>query len=255
MEGNMFALSIGLTYENTLDLNRAYRYDFVVQKSKYDFGGTDLRETVFVFRTILEGQYKGNVLVDCVKCININGVDVARHGNCHFYFFPELSRISWDSKDEAIEEMKINDNAFIYFQVEADSLSVYARIENQKIGVFDRYSTNGINGKINEINNQQIKIILFRLYNEDVINGETAELSKIFKLELEHIWHNNRWQNFNNIHKLDFDRSSKDNNEDITWKEVKEIIKEKKDEWHVKSSVKFDELLEEISSYRYRILE
>lgn len=251
----MFTLSIRLTYENTLDLDMAYRYDFVVPKSKYDYDGTDLSATVFVFRTILGGAYKGNVLVDCIKVANINGVDVARHGNCYFHFWPEFSSIAWDSKDKVMEEMKINDNTSIYFQVEAESLSVYARIVNQKIGIFDRYSPTGINGKINEVNDQEIKIILFRLYNEDVINSEVAELAKIFKLELEHIWHNNRWQNFNSIHKLDFDRSSKENNEDITWKEVKEIIKEKKDEWHVKSSEKFDELLQERSSYRYRILE
>ncbi|WP_176548019.1 hypothetical protein [Bacillus pseudomycoides] len=68
----------------------------------------------------------------------------------------------------------------------------------------------------------EVKYLLFTEYHQSIANMDILELAPIFKLQEEHIWHNNRYSNYNDTSKLDVDDNNL--NSSIKWSQVKEII-------------------------------
>ncbi|OGO78905.1 MAG: hypothetical protein A2Y23_00150 [Clostridiales bacterium GWB2_37_7] len=74
---------------------------------------------------------------------------------------------------------------------------------------------------------------------------KNVELAPIFDLQKEHIWHNNRHWDFNDLTKLDIDKYVGRKLDPATnWEKVKEIIEREREGWRKKEQQKFDQLLE-----------
>ncbi|MGH0945462.1 hypothetical protein ACQVTS_31350 [Bacillus mycoides] len=95
--------------------------------------------------------------------------------------------------------------------------------------------------------------MLFTEYHESIANMDTLELAPIFKLQEEHIWHNNRYSNYNDISKLDVDDNKL--NFSIKWSQVKEFIQNKRKHFEKQSEEKTNQIFELKNPVRYRPIE
>ncbi|AJA42578.1 hypothetical protein phiCT453B_26 (endogenous virus) [Clostridium phage phiCT453B] len=244
----MYTLSIGLDYEHFLQLNSKYRYDFLAINPEPGFGFGPLNGSVFVFRTIKDSYLRNNeslnnVLIDVVDYKNLNAFDTALHGDCHFHFL-DINNI----KDD---EIVITNNISIKNTKDETGVLFFAITKNQKI----QY-VNTDNPEDSIIKVKDLKHILFKLNNQAVFNCHEVELAKIFELESKHIWHNNRYHNFNNLGSIDIDKNPHKKLEDSTsWKKIKEIVNENRNYWGSESRKSFDDLLNKKRSFNYEILD
>ncbi|NMM62079.1 hypothetical protein HBE96_05120 [Clostridium sp. P21] len=246
----MYNLSIGLTYENLLQLSKNYRYDFLSINPTPGYGFGPLNSSIFVFRTIKESHLLNkksinNVLIDAINYKNINGFDAAIHGDCHFHIL-DINNIN---------EGAINLTDIISLKIIKDETgeTFYATIKNQKIIPADKIDNNDDNDII-EV--KQLKYILFKINNSDIINCKKVELAKIFALQIKDIWHRNRYQNFNNITNLDIDKGLNDKLDPSTsWEKAKELVEQKRKHWETKQDIAFNNLLTEKRSLDYIVLD
>ncbi len=88
------------------------------------------------------------------------------------------------------------------------------------------------------------RYILFTLHHEDTVNAKSIELATAFDLQKEHIWHNNRWRNFNNLHTLDINRYVIRKLDPSTpWLEVKKIVESENEKCRELSNQKYHHCL------------
>ncbi|MGR5865063.1 hypothetical protein ACT7DZ_17320 [Bacillus cereus] len=234
----MYELTIGLKYDEPLDLHHKYRYDFV----GIGYQNNYIHGCIFVFRTIKKGKSTGNVLIDLVHNSNINALKAHIHGDCHFHMFQYRMSIS-------NEPIKITDNISLEKVKNATNDEYYALIKEQKYKLI-----NGVPA-IDPVHKHfpEVKYLLLTEYHESIANMDTLELAPIFKLQEEHIWHNNRYSNYNDTSKLDVDDNNL--NSSIKWSQVKEIIKNKRKHFEKQSEEKTDQIFELKNSVRYRPIE
>ncbi|WP_214629629.1 hypothetical protein [Paenibacillus agaridevorans] len=121
----MYNLTISLTFGEPLKLQSEYRYDFVAFDFDNDRGTGLLNNSVFVFRTITEGNVAGNVLIDLIDKSNVNAFDVAHLANCHFH----LMR----SAELRKEGIHINDNITLQITETPVSSQYFAEIKDQTV--------------------------------------------------------------------------------------------------------------------------
>lgn len=246
----MYDLNIGLTYENFLQLSGKYRYDFLAINPSPGYGFGPLNSSVFVFRTIKESYLSkkesiNNVLVDVIHYSNVNAFDTAIHGDCHFHIL--------DIKNLNQDDIVLTDIISLKIIKDETGKAFYAIAKNQKIICIDKIHKDNDNPAI-EIN--ELKHMLFKINNSDIINCKKIELAKIFNLQVQDIWHCNRYYNYNNLSNLDIDNSSNNKLDPSTsWKDVKEIIKQKREFWKIQQDTTFDNLVTEHWSLNYKILE
>lgn len=247
----MYNLSIGLTYENFLKLDTKYRYDFLTIKAEYDYESDPLGSSIFVFRTVKESyllkkESIDNILIDVVNYNNINGLDCAIHGDCHFHI---LEFNDFDLNKNII----LKDNLYLTVVKNDFSKHIYAVTKNQKVMKFKNQSEITEN-RVFTID--EMKHFLFTINNSDVINCNKIELAKIFYLQAEHIWYNNRHYNYNNIYNLDLNKNSNNKIEATTpWKDVKKTIQCNYETWGLKSKDAFKSLLNTQRQLDYKILD
>jgi hypothetical protein len=188
----VYDLTISLTYGEPLKLKSEYRYDFVAFDIDNDRGRGLLNNSVFVFRTITEGTVAGNVLIDLIDKSNVNAFDVVHHANCHFHLI--------ESDKLRKEGIHVSDNITLQITETPFSSQYFAEIKDQT------FTSNNTFGDSYRLGLTTCRYILFILHHEETVNAKSAELAAVFELQEEHIWHNNRWRNFNNLHMLDVDR-------------------------------------------------
>ena len=237
----MYELTISLKYGDLLRLDSKYRYDFVGINYEHDFNF----ESIFVFRTIKEGKGTGNVLIDAIHHSNISAISTTLHGDCHFHIF----------NSEDVTETKIieiTENILLEKIENKSNHEYYVTLKEQKYKLI-----NGIPCKDSDCKRFSIvKYLLFTQYHEQIANMSFIELSPIFKLQMEHIWHNNRYGNFNNIHRLDVDKIvGRELDPSTPWAEVKNIIKKEREGWGEKEREKYKQLLNLKSSQSYLPIE
>ncbi|PES64231.1 hypothetical protein CN507_20895 [Bacillus cereus] len=223
----MYSITNGLKYDESLVLNPKYRYDFVSINYQADFG----YESIFVFRTIKEGNGMGNVLIDLINESNINAISTNLHGDCHFHIFKsiDLAKVKSIEITEKISLEKIKSTS---------SDEYYAILQEQKYKLNNGVSVEGSDC----IHLPVFKYLLLTQYHHPVVNMNSTNLAPIFQLQKEDIWHNNRCFNFNDISRLDVDKVGYELDPSTPWREIKKIIEEKKEEWIKKSYKKSDQI-------------
>lgn len=238
----MYDLTISLDYGEPLKLRSKYRYDFVAFDINNDQGRGLLNNSVFVFRTISEGKVAGNVLIDLIHKSNVNAFDVVHHANCHFHLI---------ESDKLREEgILINDKIILLITETSVSSQYFAEIKDQAV------TSNSPFGDNYKLTFTTCRYILFTLHHEDTVNAKNIELATIFDLQKEHIWHNNRYRNFNNLHTLDIDRYVNHKLDPSTpWSEVKTIIESENKKWADLSNQKFHQLLDKRGELPFLVIE
>jgi hypothetical protein len=247
----MYDLWIGLTFENLIRLSEKYRYDFIAFNSEPNYGFGPLNSSVFVFRTIKDScmtkkDSLNNVLVDIIHYTNINAFDAAIHGDCHFHSL-DIHKLKKD------EDIVLTDIISLKSMEDAIGTTIYAVIKDQKLRRIDRHSRTQDNSVIEA---KEVKYMLFRLNDQLTINCSEVELAKIFQLQVDAIWHNNRHFNFNQLHKLDIDKEVKNNLDPSTpWEEVKKLIEEKRKYWEDQSRIVSDDLISKLWSLDFEVID
>ncbi|ETT61193.1 MULTISPECIES: hypothetical protein [Paenibacillus] len=238
----MYDLTISLDYGEPLKLKPDYRYDFVTFDINNDHGRGLLNNSVFVLRTITGGNVKGNVLIDLIHTSNVNAFDVASHANCHFHLL---------ESDKLREEgILINDKINLQITETSVSSQYFAEIKDQAV------TNNSPFGDNTKLTFTTCRYILFTLHHENTVNSKNIELATIFDLQKEHIWHNNRYRNFNNLHTLDIDRYVNRKLAPSTpWSEVKKIIESENKKWRDLSNQKFNQLLDKRGELPFLVIE
>lgn len=225
----MYDLTIGLKYDDVLKLEQKYRYDFVGIDYRHDA----VHEHIFVFRTIKEGKGKGNILIDLVHPTNIHAINANLHGDCHFHIFKNECSIG----DQPIE---ITENIFLEKIENVSNFEYYVSIKEQKYRSNNKIPTNDSDYEYLPT----VKYLLFTQYHEPLANMNSLELAPMFKLQKEHIWHNNRYFNFNRISSLDVDKQVNRKLDPSTpWWKVKNIIEDERKHWRKESEEKYNQLL------------
>lgn len=225
----MYELTMGLKYDDFLKLEQNYRYDFV----GIDYQNDLLRGHIFVFRTIKEGKGKGNILIDLVHPTNINAISANLHGDCHFHIFKNECSIG----DQPIE---ITENIFLEKIENVSNFEYYVSIKEQKYRSNNKILTHDSDYEYFPA----VKYLLFTQYHEPLANMNSLELAPMFKLQKEHIWHNNRYFNFNRISSLDVDKQVNHKLDPSTpWWKVKNIIENERKHWREQSEEKYNQLL------------
>lgn len=247
----MYGLSIGLTYENFLRLDKKYRYDLLAISPKSGYGLGPLNSSVFIFRTVktsylVHDESVGNILIDVVNYRNINGFDTAIHGDCHFHILE-------------LEDFNLKENIFLTKDISLNiirndfSKSVYAITKNQKVIKMQDFINNNCN-KVIKLD--EIKHLLFTINDSSVVNCKNVELAKVFSLQAKHIWHNNRHYNFNSISKIDINKNlNTEINSSTSWDDAKKIIENNYNDWGLKSDYIFHNLMHVRWSFDYEILD
>ncbi|MGG0724222.1 hypothetical protein [Bacillus mycoides] len=234
----MYELTIGLAYDDSLTFEKKYRYDFVIMNYQY----YDWNREIFVLRTIKEGKGKGNVLIDLIHESNISAISINLHGDCHFHIFKYEDFI----KDKQIE---ITENISLEKIENTSNDEYYVNLKGQKYKL-----NNGEPFKDSDcIQPPVVKYLLLTQYHGLVVNMNSTELSPIFELQREHIWHNNRYSNYNDTSNLDVDNKIVGHELDLStpWGKVKEIVKENKEVWREKKDEKYNQILELHRSQKY----
>nr|WP_242227324.1 hypothetical protein [Bacillus cereus group sp. BfR-BA-01315] len=216
----MYDLTKGLRYNTPLDLKVHYRYDFV----GIDYGNNFINKHIFVFRTIKEGKGKGNILIDLIHSSNIDAIRAHMHGDCHFHIFE-------DSFSIGNEPIKITENVFLGKIENTSNNEYYVSLKEQQYRLI-----NGVGPKHKHF--PVVKYLLFTEYHAPLANLNALELAPIFKLQKEHIWHNERSWNCRNISWLDIDDSS------AMREQVKEIIEKGRGDWREEERKKWHQLSE-----------
>lgn len=234
----MYELTIGLKYDESLELNPKYRYDFVGIDYQNDF----IYGCIFVFRTIKTGRGKGNVLIDLIHRSNINAISTHMHGDCHFHIIKNKFAIG-------TEPIKITENIFLEKTENKTNDEYYATLKDQQYRLINGVPPIDPEHKHFPI----VKYLLFTEYHEAFANMDILELAPIFKLQEEHIWHNNRHKNFNDISTLNIDDNKL--NPSVEWSCVKKEIKNQREHWREQRENKFEQILHIKKLQRYLPIE
>ncbi|HDR7595028.1 TPA: hypothetical protein QCX59_004233 [Bacillus mycoides] len=234
----MYELTIGLRYNKPLELNPKYRYDFVGIDYHNDF----IYGCIFVFRTIKEGKAKGNILIDLVHNSNIDAISAHIHGDCHFHIFKD--RFSIGNKS-----IKITENIFLEKTENTSNDEYYASLKEQQYRLINGVASMGSDCKHFPI----VKYLLFTEYHEPLANMDMLELAPIFKLQEEHIWHNNRHWDYHDISTLDINDSKL--NPSIQWCHVKKVIKNQREHQRKQREEKYNQILHLRDSQKYLPIE
>lgn len=246
----MYNLNIGLTYENFLQLSDKYRYDFLTINPSPGYGFGPLNSSVFVFRTIKESYLSkkeslNNVLIDVINYSNVNGFDTAIHGDCHFHIL-DINNLKQDN-------IILTDIISLKIIEDETGKTFYAIAKNQKVVLTDNFHKVESNSTI-EIN--ELKHTLFKINTSDIINCKEIELTKIFDLQAQDIWHRNRYYNFNNLSNIDIDKKSSNTLDPSTpWNKVKKLIDKNREYWESQEDTVFNNLVTEMYNLKYQILE
>ncbi|GEN35941.1 hypothetical protein [Aneurinibacillus danicus] len=237
-------LHFNLDFYDQLHLGRSdkYRYDFIkfkyIDRQYYSNINPVLNSAVFIFRTIQNGEGKGNVLIDILKDENINGVQVAYHKNCHFHFI--------EDRDFEVEG-KVTITDYIEITIYENELS------KQYVAILKDQLCYPNNDSRQRFKFREMKYLLFTEYDhrKNLNNTSNIEFAPVFQKQLDVIWHENRYRNFNSISYID-EKNIKDGD---AWTMVKEKIKSNSEEWHDKYRKVQEELEDEHRSFKYRPVE
>ncbi|AJE54289.1 hypothetical protein [Paenibacillus polymyxa] len=236
----MYDLGIGLTYENTITLSSDFRYDFLsFDFDLHHFNNGPIGSDVFVFRTITKYGKIGNVLVDLINQCNVNGFDAALHPDTHFHNI---------KTDDLLELKYIALNDSISIEVKNGELcsQFLACINNQTIEKFDMLGGSQITPNVN------VEYLLFEKCDTSLMNKNKIELAPIFEAQKNHIWHNNRAQNFNTLIKWDINDKM---DESTSWINVKKGIETNREYWRKEQQYAFDGLLKIRERLGFKVLE
>lgn len=244
----MYSLTIGLTYEETLKLEEQYRYDFLLFDCNLRYiGYNKISQFVFVFRTIKKYAKEdtlNNVLLDVIDYRNLNGAETAIHGDCHYHFI--------DTKDDIDESISLSENIEIVKRKNEFETTYYANIKNQTIVEQGHYGLED-SQPFSDVN---VSYKLFTENNDIVINCIDIELPYIFKLQQDHIWHNNRSHNsrWSKIYLPDENKKDEELKKSLSL--VRDAIEKESSYWQKQNDKLFSDLLDYRNNrLKYKVIE
>lgn len=241
----MYDLTIGLEFDEPLALEEKYRYDFLAIDINCYSSGL-LEGYIFVFRTIKNGGGAGNVLIDLIHNSNVNVFHTHMHGDCHFHVLSANDFLKMDTID-------ITENITFEMVKNISNQEYYAVIKEQKYKEIDVITLE----KCRDIKFSKIKYLLITKYTgNNPINIKRIELSPIFNLQKDHIWHNNKYKECNRVSYLNIDHPYNYKINPLTYfKGLGEFIENEYKIWEGREKDAFDRILVECRSQRFLPIE